>query len=69
MKRRNLQYDIYQRLLSCLEKSGVSPEQLLNRAHKKGLSVGKCLSVSDDTKFSGLDWCFVFRVLGWPRRQ
>ena len=55
MKRRNLQYDIYQRLLSCLEKSGVSPEQLLNRAHKKGLSVGKCLSISDDTKFSGLD--------------
>ena len=62
MKRRNLQYDIYQRLLSCMEKAGVSPEKLLNRANKKGLSVSKCLSVSDDTKFSGLDIMYLLEA-------
>ena len=62
MKGRNLQYDIYQRLLSCMAKAGVSPEQLLNRAYKKGLSVGKCLSVSDDTKFSGLDIMYLLEA-------
>ena len=39
----------------------VLPEQLLNRAYK-GLSVGKCLSVSDDTKFSGLDIMYLLEA-------
>ena len=62
MKGRNLQYDIYHRLLSFMEKAGVSPEKLLNKARKKGLSVSACLSVSAEKKPSGLDIMYLLEA-------
>ena len=56
MKGHNLQFDIYQRLLSYMEKANVSPEKLLNKASKKGLSVSACLSVSAEKKTFGIGY-------------
>ena len=62
MKGHNLQFDIYQRLLSYMEKANVSPEKLLNKASKKGLSVSACLSVSAEKKPSGLDIMYLLEA-------